>query len=456
MRRVTPFEEFYYRKNSEGLYSCFFVGVTLNVPLERAKLEVALRKVVNKYPQLYSNVFQDELSGELCIKPLSEKIYIGDVLGLAESDKLDEDAANWIFKNITFKYHCQRPLWKVVSMQAGQQLLFCFDHVLLDGMSGVLFWEDVLRELNCDDNSPVVPDQHGVLYRGENVEGMPAHAYSQWPSSLAWKLLRLVLFIWHIYLQPYIPALGSSHSCFQFKSYTFPDSLYDNARRIRNTNRHFSLRIGSDQLKQQIKQCREHNTSLTAWFAAIITLWLKNSTKTDMTTGSVVKIEVPFNTRQQVSRAIPTYPKSALRLGLFVKGCTLQHTVDKADETVWTIASAFSEKLARNRDTEVGIQKCKLLELVDVRDFVISLSQLKYPPSTFEITNLGFQAFGTSTSDPYHVTDAVFRGGQTLSNAFTCYIISTPRGGCHISLSLPPEVADVCELDALRAVISKH
>ncbi|AAS51090.1 ACL138Cp [Eremothecium gossypii ATCC 10895] len=455
MRRVTPFEEFYYRKNTEGLYSCFFVGVTLNVPLDRAKLEIALRKVVNNYPQLYSNVFYDDMSGDLCLRPLSEKIYIGDVLGLAESDKLDEDASNWIFKNINFKYHCQCPLWKIVSMQAGQQLLFCFDHLILDGMSGALFWEDVLRELNSDDHSPAQADQDGVLYFGDGIDAMPAHPYSMWPSSLAWKILRIVLFIWHIYLQPYIPTLGNSHSCFQFKRYTFPECLYDNSRRIRNTNRHFSLRIAPDQLKQQVKWCREHNTSLTAWFAAIITLWLKNFTKKSSTTGSVVKVEVPFNTRQQLSRAIPTYPKSALRLGLFVKGSTLQYNVDNGDEGVWKIASEFSKDLGRNRDTEVGIQKCKLLELVDVKNFVISLSQLKYPPSTFEITNLGFQAFGTSTSDTYYVTDAVFRGGQTLSNAFTCYIISTPLGGCHISLSLPPEVASDCEVDALQLVISK-
>lgn len=81
------------------------------------------------------------------------------------------------------------------------------------------------------------------------------------------------------------------------------------------------------------------------------------------------------------------------------------------------------------------------------------MANKKFPSSTFEMTNLGFQKFSSLESKKYFVVDAKFNEPQLVASIFTCAVISTPLGGLNCSVSYPKDIST--ELNVCWAKLKK-
>ncbi|AMD18655.1 HBL247Cp [Eremothecium sinecaudum] len=446
MRSLNPFEELYYHKRGCNLHSCFVVGVTLNKPVERSTVQQVLIEVIKKNPILYQNIFKSESDNRLVVKAVTGKIQLNDVYEVIDATSLDEATANWIFKSIRFSYHSQTFLWKILALNGGQQLLYCFDHSLLDGMSTVIFWTDFMSVLNSVSSLQDLRLQDAVVYNGDGNVVLPAHPYDVWPSSWRYKLVRAVLPFYNTYLKPYVPEAWTRVDMFNFSDYSFPKGLFDDANNKRSDSKRISYRIEPDKLQSLSKQCREHGVSVTSWLAAkIMEAILK--VERNHTTGSKISISIPINSRTQIAEKMPNYPKEALRMGLFLTCAVLSYNIGSKETEIWALASIFQKQLREARYSESGVYTCKVLELLDVEEYVGSYKKQRYPSSTFEVTNLGLQDFKTTERDLYYVVDAVFIQPQGLSNILNVAVVSTPIGGLHASICIPRDIAEVVTIE---------
>ncbi|AET38206.1 N-acetyltransferase Ecym_2483 [Eremothecium cymbalariae DBVPG len=459
MRVLNTLEEYFYYKKVHGFTTFFYVGVTFNKPVDRSSLCCVLKELIPKHPHLYRNIFTKDGSKKL-VRPLNVEIRLDDVLEETGFDSLDESAANSILKNSTFQYDQQRPLWKLISLKAGTQFLFCFDHAFFDGMSAVIFWNDFISALNSikPENRRGM-DLNEVLYKAAADPEIRVHPFDLWPIPWVWSMKRAVTKIWTYYAGQSIPqcislkGIISKREVFRFKHYIFPSGFFNSEGVLRNDNVQLSSRIPPDKMDAILVECRKHKVSFTSWFAAKLIQLLRELDPNE-STGSIVKIMLPVDCRAEIAEKLPSYPADELKMGLFVKNASLHYDLDSPDiNEFWQIASSIHTQIVQGRLSDASIQSLKLLDFLDISQYVLEGPKSPPPSSTFEITNLGLHKFDGNVEEPeFYAVDAVFNEPQTLSAAFTCALISTPLGGLHASISVPKAISNSLTKILLRSL----
>ncbi|SCU99309.1 LADA_0H18910g1_1 [Lachancea dasiensis] len=455
MKSLSGLERYFYSRSHLQYHSCFFLAIKLNNEVSISLINAALRQTIARFPQLYSNVH--EVDGALALKPLKHPILSKDVLQEASFASLNEDSVNSIFQKINFPYHVERPLWKILLLQDRRTLVLCADHVIMDGLSTVAFWRTFLSNLNSpqkQDNSTT------VLYRpnGDEAE-VPQHPYDLIRYSFVGLLM--VAFVRTLVLLTYfgIDTIGKIFSPeltdkdFKFPRYQFPRGLLTSGGEVRNDNCQFNLHIPASKMPQLLSQCKVRTVSLTSLLVAAIAHALARVPPSEIQ-GTQLKIAIPINTRSFVEKATGLDPH-LIEFGNFIKGAEISCDTDLL-VNLWQTAVAVGSQLTAQRHDVRSLQLIKLMEFIDVEKFIQTKASAKYPGSTFEITNIGFETFGCGQDDKYWVEDAYFNQPQGFSNFITCSTVTTPVGGLNCCFSYPRDLENELGpvMDALQTTLN--
>ncbi|CUS21350.1 LAQU0S03e00540g1_1 [Lachancea quebecensis] len=463
MKSLSGLEEFFYYRSKQRLHTCFIVAITLNTRPTRGEIFHAIKTVVSKYPQLYSDVVAR--NGSLVLDPLQSPFSLDDVVEFTALESLDEESSDKIFKEITFIYGTGKPLWKVLVLEDQRTFVLCSDHVILDGLSTTVFWGSFMRSLNASQPDSTSSDE--VLFKpSPTIPHVPQHPYSQLPVSVSGLLLRffvrflvLMSFLGVDLIGPvFVPSLGTKD--FKFLHYRFPEGFLASDGTVRNDNCQLKINVSPNNLRALLRRCKEKKVSLSVFLLAVIAHSLKLVDATHVE-GSRIKASVPMNTRPLVQKTMSVKPE-AVEVGNFITGATLEY--DKtSDDDIWQTAAKFREELLSQKDSQRSIESTKLLELIDVDAFVERKKNAKYPGSTFEVTNLGFQSFDCGEDDRYYVQDSIFNNPQGLGDVISCGCVATPVGGLNCSINFPRVISSDLKapieyikrtLDSLSAVDS--
>ncbi|CEP63147.1 N-acetyltransferase LALA0_S07e03444g [Lachancea lanzarotensis] len=440
MDSLSGIEKFHYHRSRLEYHSCFYVAVKLNQAPDNASLRSALEVTISKFPLLYSNAFTN--GGNVTLIPLKNTIMLQDVLKPVDFNSLDESFNNYVFNNVAFDYEVDKPLWKILVLKDRRTLVLCTDHLIMDGMSTVAFWKSVIAGLNNSDLLGA-PDSGPVFTPKAGLCKVQQHPYDQVPFSvlglLLWVFVRLMVLLDFANLglieKVFIPHLASKD--LKFKNYRFPQGLLDSAGGIRNDNCQLNLHISSPKMRLLLKNCKLHKVSFTSLLSAVAAHALQSISSTQVE-GSCIKISVPMNARGDVQKILEGTPNSS-EFGNFIKSGEFSRDLSKLTE-LWGTAKSLDEEMASQRYSNLSIQMTKLLNLIDVENFVQGKVNAPYPGSTFEITNLGYQTFDCGADDKYFVEDAFFNEPQGINDVFTFAVVSTPVGGLNCWLSYPKEL----------------
>lgn len=447
-RTLNSLERFYYYRGELNVLSSIFVAVQLNKLPTKEQLFQTLKKLIEEYPQLHCNIFKDETNGELIIKSIEKRpIEFDDVVEYVSS-RDDDEGINDIFKNYQFPYHVEKPLWKILIDRDKRRQTLVVNHVLFDGISCVKFWESFFMTLN--DLSAEEGDNNEALFSPQvDVNTVPVvHPYENWP--VTWKYVILRPLLATIFKWSPSALLRLNPNLFQFKSYIFPSGLLESKKdnmktgfQIRNDNCQFILKLSSVKLKRVLRECKSNKVSLTSFLASLICLTLKNTSKSDDYKGSILKVDIPMNTRKALGDRFNDLDSKTLQLGNLVASLQIEKDMNDLDD-IWAAAKDFQHglKLQSVDNINETINNTKLLDVVDEADFVIEKLKTNGPPGTFEITNLGFQSFCLKENPDaeFIVEDSIFNEPQSTASIFTCAVVSTQLGGLTCSISYPREI----------------
>lgn len=450
-RQLSSLEEYFFYRSKWNLHSCFYTGLKLNKLPTKSQLFNALTQTVKQYPPLYCNVLENK-DGKLSMTPFkTQTIKFNDILEYKEDwEDWSSDNINSIFKDYNFDYLVEKPLWKVVVVPQLNTLLFIVDHVLTDGIGTTKFWQSFLTHLgpdvDADDDENVVlfhPDS--ISHENDNVRSI--HPYDQWSISWSWKLKRSLV----PYILKYKPDVvtGLDPTLLQFNDYKFPKNLLDmDATKpfdyvIQNSNIHWMLNVPQDKLKIILNECKQQQVSLTSYIASSFAIALNQNIndQEDTNNGTKIKIDIPMNTRH-VCQSKLSLDKSQVQMGNFVAG--LEFITERSNLVdVWDVAKNIQStiiKLSQN-DIDGTIQQVKLLDVVEIKDYILPKVSNQGPGAAFEVTNLGFHKFECENEE-FTVEDAFFNEPQGISDIFTCSVVSTVKGGMNISISAPKTIND--------------
>lgn len=446
--QLSSLEEFFFYRSKWNLHSCFYTGIKLNKIPTKLQLSNALTQTIKQFPPLYSNVHADA-DGKLDMTSFkTNPIQFDDVVDYKlDWEDWSSDNINSIFKDYHFDYLKEKPLWKLVIIPNLNTLLLVVDHVLTDGIGTTKFWDFFLKQLgpNVDnEDTELFTPQTSISH--ENDQKL-IHPYDQWPISWSWKLKRFL--IPHIVRFKPDLVTGLDPAYLQFNDYKFPENLLDMESTkpldyvIQNSNIHWTLNVPQDKLKMVLIQCKNHQVSLTSYLAASIAIALNGNIndQKDTNNGTKIKIDIPMNTRD-VCQSKLNLDNSQVQIGNFVAG--LEYVTERSNlVNIWDVARDIQSTITKSSKTDIDatIQQVKLLDVVNIKDYVLPKISNTGPGSTFEVTNLGFQNFET-VDDEFTVEDAFFNEPQGISDIFTCSVVSTVKGGMNISISAPNTIND--------------
>lgn len=436
VRKLTSLEDFFCERSRLNLHSCFYLAVELNRLPNKQQLFKSLKAPIAKYPQLHYNITTKETSGDIYIKEIESPIFLEDVCEYKEWEQFAEDEINSIFQSYNFQYDQDTPLWKILLIPSKRIMVLLIDHVLFDGMSAVKFWECFVGSLSMsvesteDDKILEMPlFQHE---QANKTQSASSHAYESWPIPWSWKIKRrIAAMLWNWYPSA---ILAPPSNLFQFKKYSFPDGLlrqYPNDTSnstgyvVRNDNRQWTLNVPTNSLQKILKSCKENNVSLTSFLVGLMTIAL-GKCNSDSYSGDIVSVGIPMNTRSVCSKYLKINDED-LQMGNFVGGLDFKQTME-GDLDIWQIASNANDFIKLNTGSKISdiINNVKLLDMIEAKDFVEK--KVEYgkngPPSTFEVTNLGFQAFKESCQDTssFYIKNAIFNEPQGISDLSLIHI----------------------------------
>ncbi|SCU85996.1 LAME_0D04016g1_1 [Lachancea meyersii CBS 8951] len=439
MESLSGLEEYYYYRSGLSYHSCFYVAIRLKKSPTNDELEGAIKATISKYPQLYSNAFEEH--GTVTLRSLSNQITVLDVLETVDFESMSEDFNNYVFRNQNFPFGVEKPLWKILALKDRRTLVFCTDHLIADGMSTVSFWKSMMTNLNNPAHSGPLD---GVVYRpsAQKFE-VPQHLYDSIKYSFAGIFLcvciRFMVLLTYLKVDLLWKVLAPelTDEDLKFKKYHFPQGLLTSAGAIRNDNLQLNLNIPSSKLKLLLKKCKSHKVSLTSLITAVIAHSLQ-TVPASQVEGSCIKITIPMSTRESLQKITGASP-AMMEFGNFIKGGEFFRDLLKLTQ-LWETAASLNSELVSQKNDDDALQKIKLLSLVDVKKYVLAKVEARYPASTFEVTNLGYQSFDCGEDDKYIVEDAFFNEPQGINDVFTCSTVATPKGGLNCWFSYPKDI----------------
>lgn len=447
-RYLSSLEKYFYHRSCLNLHSCFYVGIQLNELPDKQQLIKTLSEVIGKHPQLHFNVALDDTNDEPYIRNITEEpILFGDVVEYITWHTDEEANINQIFRTYNFPYHTQKPLWRILINAKERRLYLLLDHLLFDGMSGVQFWNTFMDSLS-NSSSDHGPEGERLYIPNENQDAADEyHLYEIWPTTWKSRLSKLaagVLFRW-------FPdrLVSPDPQQVQFHDYLFPRGLLVDTKsndpegyNVRNDNCQRNIRLSPENLCNVLASCKLHKISLTSFLAAIFAIAVDKATLTEDFSGSLVKIDIPMNTRPACAKVLKV-EENKRQMGNFVASAALTYDLNSSGK-IWETAQTFQDALEQQTQIKVidTINAIKLLDAIDTKNFIEAKIKAAGPSGTFEITNLGLQSFNLgAVSDPsFIVQDAFFNEPQGISDVFTCCIITTPQGGLNCSVSYPKDI----------------
>lgn len=445
-RQLSSLEEYFFYRSKWNLHSCFYTGIKLNKLPTRGQLNHTLSKLIKQFPQLHCNV-QHTGSDKLVLTPFkSQSINFDDVVDYKDDwDEWNSDNINSIFKQYHFTYFVETPLWKLVIIPQLNTLLFVVDHVLTDGIGSIKFWQAFMKHLGPETDTNVLFKVTELEDNNNIINSL--HPYDLWPISWSWKVKRSII----PFLVKFIPDLvtGLDPNLLQFNAYKFPQDLLDEESSeifnysIHNTNVHWTLNVPQDKLKLLLTDCKNHNVSLTSYIAATFAVALNKNINDaeDTNSGAKIKIDIPMNTRN-VCQSMLGLDDSQLQMGNFVAG--LEYVGERKDlENIWDVATLIQSSIIQSSQDKIDdtIQQVKLLDVVNIKDYILPKITNFGPGAAFEVTNLGFHEFEIDNDD-FVVEDATFNQPQGISDIFSCCVVSSIKGGMNISISAPKKIND--------------
>lgn len=450
--RLSSLEEYFFYRSNWNLHACFYTAIKLNKLPTQSQIGYALQKTINHFSPLYSNVQikDDRVSSDkpLYMTPFKfESIRFEDVVDYKDWDELNTDNINSIFKEYNFSYFKESPLWKLLIVPKITTLILAADHVLSDGIGTVKFWQYFTKNLG-----PQMDNIDNRLLFHTDSQSVPikeyVHPYDLWPVSKAWKLRRLII----SYLVKYFPNLvtGLNSQLLQFNQYQFPDDLLDIDLskpfnyKIKNSNIHHILNVPYSKLKSILEDCKKNQVSLTSYIAAVFAIVLNsniNDENVNTNKGSKFKIDIPMDTRNVCQNMLNVDP-SVLQMGNFVAGLEIE--INRSELiNIWQVAQFIQSNISKFTKTNINdtIQQVKLLDVVQIKDFILHKLHNQGPGGTFEITNLGLQNF-PHNDNGFIVEDMIFDEPQGIFDIFTSSVVTTEKGGMNISISIPETIND--------------
>ncbi|CAI4063260.1 hypothetical protein N7582_002359 [Saccharomyces uvarum] len=461
-QKLSILEEFFFHRSKLNLHSCFYIGIKLNELPQKHQLISALKYAVIKHERLSCNVFYEESDNEVYFKSITEPFLFDDIVEYHRDwDQLKQNEINYIFQTYDFAYNEATPLWKILIIPSQNEMLLVADHVLMDGMSAVHVWETLMKGLQKE--APIEDDEaiYSPLF-SSSTDTISASPFENWPVPWTWRIIRQLassLFYW----SPKT-IVTNNKDLIQFANYSFPENFLEyeptgdtSSYKVRNTNHQWEFRLLPAHLKSVLSECKAHNVSLTSFLGALVCLSFKRTLK-EVYNGTYLKMELPMNTRKICRENLQFLSDEELVIGNFVAPIEYKHKLHQ-DLGLWDIASKIQKAVKSSSKDKVidTINNVKLLEVVSPQQFIKNKINLNNgPSSTFEVTNLGFQAFkdACNTDLPFHVMDAIFNVPQSMSDIFTLGVISTPVGGLHCCVSYPNTLAE--ELKPNWQYIKEH
>lgn len=439
-RKLSSLERYYYIRSILNLHSCFYVGIQLNRLPSKAELRGAIKRTIDKFIQLRCNVGIDEEDGKPYFKLVDQSLGLEDVVEFENWIRFDEDKVNYVFQNYAFRYHTEKPLWKILIIPSERKLVLLMSHVLFDGMSGVIIWQEFLKNLN--EPKDITESHSERIYEPHESQGFASdhHPYEDWPISLKTKVLRF-LFGQYLKWKPInADMVGPNEKDFKFKNYSLSHLIANNPDHIRD---HYQVRCDSVQwnihltpqeMQNVLKLCRERKVSLSSLLTALFAQSLIKFSNPANHTGCQLKICLPINTRLACNKYLQNddYTK---QLGNFVAAVNLASSIN--DEiSLWELSKLFRKDITQKvgSNVQAAIDECSFLDVVNIQELFAAKIAASHPSDTFEVSNLGFQSFNNS-EDSFEVIDAFFNQPQGISSNFCCSVISTNNGlNCHITI----------------------
>lgn len=457
-RKLCSLEKFHYDRSRLNLHSCFYLGIQLNELPEKRLLCHALRETIAKHPNLHQTIALDPEDNQPYIKNIDRVLEFDDIAEYVPF-AYTEDSINQLFQDRKFPYNVDKPLWKLLLLENDKKCLLLLDHVLFDGMSAVAFWTSFMESLSEDAGEP----DDNLWAPSQKSPIQDCHPYELWPTTWSSRCKALLLGALFRLCPSAIMAVGKDQ--LQFKNYQFPDGLLvengsndQSQYHVRNDNCQQTLQVEPGHLRDLLSACKRHGVSLTSFLAALLAISLDKCPEQDSYTGSCLKISVPMNTRKACAQVLDI-PESTMTMGNFVAPTELLYDLRITDD-VWLVAKKFGKVLKRQTTTEIvsTINNVRLLDVVDTAKFIEEKIKAGGPSGTFEITNLGAQDFCKGRSNGrFLVENAVFNEPQSISDVFTCSLISTPLGGLSCSLSYPRAIKKDIEpcIDDLKEFLNQ-
>lgn len=452
--KLSAIEKYFFQRSQLNLHSCFYVGIKLNELPEKGQIITALKSTVAKHERLTFNLIYDKLNNEHYLQNAAEPFVFGDVVAYHHDwDHLKETEINHIFQEHNFPYSEHKPLWKILIIPSQNQMLLMTDHVLMDGMSAVHVWETFMEGLQKQ--GPVGVDEtiYSPLSGSSADQIISIPPYENWPIPWKWHIVRqLASRLYYWFPQAIVT---NNKNLIQFTNYSFPKDLLDakpteenNLYKVKNTNRQWEFQLLPAHLESVIQECRTNNTSLTSLLGALVCSSFEKTARGDYN-GEFLKIELPMNTRNSCKEVLQLQSDDELAIGNFIANIEFRHELHQ-DLGIWHIASQIQDVIKTSSKDKITdkVNEIKLLEVVSPQKFIEDKVNLNDgPSSTFEVTNLGFQAFKNAcdTNLPFHIVNATFNEPQGISAIITLSVISTPAGGLNCCISYPNTLAKELE-----------
>ncbi|QLL33610.1 hypothetical protein HG536_0E05210 [Torulaspora globosa] len=457
-RKLSSYEKFHYDRSRLNLHSCFYLGIELNELPEKRLICHALKETIANHPQLHQTIAIDPEDNQPYIKNIDRVLKFDDVADYVPF-AYTEDSINQLFRDRKFPYCVEEPLWKLLILENDKKCLLLLDHTLFDGMSALAFWKSFMKSL--PDEAEESDDD--LWAPSQESSSQECHPYERWPTT--WGSVCKALLVGALFKLCPSAVLAVGRDQLRFKNYQFPDGLFvDNGSigrsryHIRNDNCQQTLQIEPGRLRDLLSACKRHGVSLTSFLAALLAISMDKCLEQDCYTGSYLKIDVPMNTRKACAEVL-NIPENSMTMGNYVAPTELRYNLRTTDD-VWQTAKRLCKVLKSQTTTDVisTINNVRLLDVADTAKFIEEKLKAGGPSGTFEITNLGAQDFCRGSNDRFLVENAVFNEPQSISDVFTCSIISTPLGGLSCCLSYPRAIKRSIEpcIDNLKEFLDQR
>ncbi|GCE97398.1 hypothetical protein ZYGM_004954 [Zygosaccharomyces mellis] len=439
-RKLSSLERYFYTRSILNLHSCFYVGIRLNQLPSKAELRSAIKRAIDKFIQLRCNVGIDEKDGKPYFKIVDQSLGLEDVVEFVDWTRFDEDKMNYVFQNYAFRYHTEKPLWKMLVIPSERKLVLLMSHVLFDGMAGVIIWQELLKNLN--EPKGITESRSERIYEPNESQGFTSdyHPYEGWPITLKTKVLRF-LFGQYLKWKPInADMVGLNEKDFKFKNYSLSHLIAKNPAptgdryQVRCDSVQWNIHLTLKEMQNVLRLCREHKVSLSSLLTALFAQSLIKFSNPANYTGCQLKICLPMNTRIACNKYLQNddYTK---QLGNFVGTVNLSSNInDKI--SLWELSKLFQKDITQKVGSDIQdfIDECSFLDVLNIEELFAAKVAASNPSDTFEVSNLGFQSFNNS-EDSFEVIDAFFNQPQGISSNFCCSVISTNNGlNCHVTI----------------------